>query len=74
MTAGAKKKMAGIVIEAWKLPIFERRLTQAGYTFANKGAMPGDALLLRVDTTNLEALAIVVQAANTEASQTGAPA
>lgn len=70
MTAPAK---AGIVIDKWKLSIFERHLTQAGYTFKNAGAFPGDALVLRVDTTNLEALAVVVKAANTEAARTGAP-
>lgn len=64
---------AGIVIDAWKLSIFERHLKQSGYTFENTGSLGSDTLLLRVDTTNVEALAIVIKAANTEAAKTGAP-
>lgn len=63
---------AGIVIDEWKLPIFERRFSQSGYAFENVGLLAAGTLLLRVDTTNLEALAEVVKAANTEAAQTGA--
>lgn len=74
MKHSPKPKKAGIAIDAWKLSIFQRHLQQAGYTFENKGALPSGALLLRVDTTNLEALATVVKAADTEAAKTGAPA
>lgn len=62
---------AGIVIDTWKLSIFERHLTQSGYTYENKGALTKDSLLLRVSTSNLDALAEVVKAANTEAARTG---
>ena len=64
---------AGIAIDEWKLPIFERRLKQAGYSFENSGLLTTGTLLLRVDTTNLEALNEVLKTANTEAAQTGAP-
>jgi hypothetical protein len=67
------KKKARIAIDPWKLPIFERHLTQAGYTFTNAGNISPEALLLRVDTTNLEALGVVLKAANTEAERTGKP-
>lgn len=63
-------KTAGVVIDEWKLPIFERHLNRAGYAFKNAGTMAG-SLVLRVDTTNLVALAEVVRAANEEAAQTG---
>lgn len=66
-------KKAAIVIDPWKLSIFDRHLTQSGYAFENAGLLHPDALLLRVDTTNLQALAHVVKAANTEAARTGAP-
>ncbi len=66
-------KKAAIVIDPWKLPIFTRHLTQSGYTFEDAGLLSPDAHLLRVDTTNLEALAHVVKAANAEAARTGAP-
>lgn len=64
---------AGIAIDAWKLDIFTRHLTQSGYTFENAGPLVDDTLLLRVDTTNPEALQEVLRAANTECAQTGAP-
>ena len=65
-------KTAGIMIDEWKLPIFERHLNQAGYAFKNAGVM-GGSLVLRVDTTNLVALAEVVKAASEEAALTGEP-
>jgi hypothetical protein len=64
---------AGIVVDAWKLPIFERHLGQSGYAWENKGAFTPDTLVLHVKTENLEALAGVVKAANTEAAMTRAP-
>lgn len=68
-----KKRMAGIVIDPWKLAIFTRHLNQAGYAFINDGNVSDEALALRVETTNLEALAGVVTAANTECRRTGRP-
>lgn len=61
----------GIAIDKWKLPIFERHLTGGGYKFVNKGAMPGNTLLLHVDTRNVEALQEVVKAAQAEAAMQG---
>lgn len=66
-------KKVAVVIDPWKKSIFERHLAQSGYAFENAGLLHADALLLRVDTTNVEALAHVVKAANTEAARTGAP-
>ncbi len=71
--ASTDTKKAAIAIDPWKLSIFERHLTQAGYTFTNAGNISPEALLLRVDTTNLEALGVVLEAANTEAARTGEP-
>lgn len=64
---------AGIVIDAWKLPIFERHLTQSGYSFTNAGPLVAGTLFLSVETTNAEALQEVLKAANTEAAKTGKP-
>lgn len=72
MTVDAKKT-AGIVLDEWKLPIFERHLKQAGYEFKNAGPLGYGTLVLRVDTINLAALGVVVKAANDEAARTGAP-
>lgn len=61
---------AGIAIDNWKLPIFERHLSQSGYTF-EKCPFTVDTMLLTVKTTNIEALAHVIKKANTEAAKTG---
>lgn len=61
---------AGIAIDDWKLPIFERHLSQSGYAFVNAGRLIAGTLLLTVETTNQEALMAVVKAANTEAAMT----
>ena len=68
------KLKAAIAIDAWKLPIFERRLKQAGYTFTNRGGLTADTLVLTVDTENMGALAAVVYAANNEAARSPRPA
>lgn len=64
---------AAIAIDNWKLPIFERHLSQSGYSFENIGPLTPDTLILKVRTDNLEALGVVIKAANTEAAMTGAP-
>ena len=74
LVAPMKSKTAAIVLDDWKLPIFDRRLKQAGYSFTNAGAFMPGSLILQVETTNLVALGVVVKAANDEAAQTGAPA
>lgn len=62
---------AAIAIDDWKLPIFERRLTQSGYAFTNVGVLVKGVLVLQVETDNVEALAVVIKAANDEAARTG---
>lgn len=66
------KKRVGIAIDPWKLPIFERHLKQSGYQF-EKAKAGDDMLVLKVETENVPALAIVIKAANSEAALTGAP-
>lgn len=59
----------GIAIDKWKLPIFSKHLVDAGYHYT-EGPGPLNTLILRVDTTNPQALAQVVLAANTAAART----
>jgi hypothetical protein len=73
MTAAAQTKKAAVAIDTWKLPIFERHLRGAGYTWQNVGALTDDSLVLTVQTTNMQALAQVVLKANQEAARTGKP-
>lgn len=66
----------GIVIDNWKLPIFERHLQQSGYSFEAPGGPDGftpGTMALTVQTPNIEALGEVIKAANEEAAKTGAP-
>lgn len=60
----------GIVIDPWKLDIFTRHLKQSGYVFESKPGPAAGMLTLFIETDNLEALGVVVKAANTEAAQT----
>lgn len=64
---------AGIIIDDWKLSIFERHLKQGGYVYEQLPGIVPKTLSLFVQTTNLKALGVVVKAANTEAARTGAP-
>lgn len=61
---------AAIAIDTWKLSIFERHLTQSGYSFENAGSLTEGVLVLKVETTNLVALQEVVKAATAEAAKT----
>lgn len=64
---------AGIAIDHWKLPIFQRHLDQAGYKYTQSKVIVEGVLILTVETTNQTALAIVVDKANREATHTGKP-
>lgn len=64
---------AGIAIDAWKLPIFERHLTGAGYSFTSGAGVTADTLMLYVETARgVSELAVVVKAANDEAARSRA--
>ncbi len=58
---------AGIAIDDWKLPIFERHLQQAGYSFDQGVKLTAGTLFITVETKSREALEAVVRAANEEA-------
>lgn len=60
-----------IAIDDWKLGIFERHLSQAGYAYEKSPGITADTLLLMVETKNPEALEVVVRSASAEAAKTG---
>ena len=64
-------KTAGIVIDAWKLDIFQRHLEKAGYVADVGPGLTPDTLLLRIqfDEEQSAAAAKVVRAANDEAAR-----
>lgn len=47
---------AGIAVDNYKLPVFRRRLKEAGYQYRDGGALTGDTTLLTVETDNMLAL------------------
>ena len=57
---------AGIAIDKWKLPVFAKHLATAGYSYSEHDGLTDDTLMLKVETSDLEALGSVVQAANDE--------
>lgn len=52
---------AGIAVDNWKLPVFRKRLTEAGYGYEDGGALTADATLLMVETNNILALKKVIE-------------
>lgn len=58
---------AAVCIDDWKLPIFERHLSNSGYSFEQHPGLTDDTLTLAVTTDDAKALEKVVRAANTEA-------
>jgi hypothetical protein len=57
---------AGIVLDTWKLPIFERHLTGAGFDFTESNGPTKDTLLLTVEFEEVGEVQSVVTAANNE--------
>lgn len=59
---------AGIAIDDWKLPIFDRHLTTSGYSYEKHPGLIEDTLTLTVETDDVKALEKVVRAANAESA------
>jgi hypothetical protein len=57
---------AGIAVDDWKLPVFRKRLTEAGYEYQDAGAFTGDTTILHVETNNILALKKVLEASEAE--------
>jgi hypothetical protein len=60
--------VAGIAIDRWKLPIFCRHLTIAGYDYSTHPGVTADTMLLKVECDSVEALEPVARAANAAAA------
>jgi hypothetical protein len=58
----------GIALHDWKLPIFERHLSQAGYAYKKGAGLTADTFFLYVETDDAMALKKVVVAAQKEAA------
>lgn len=60
-------KTAAIVIDEWKLAIFDKHLKEAKFKYAKFSGPTKGVLTLKVETEKIAKLAPVVQAANDEA-------
>jgi hypothetical protein len=60
-----------IAIHDWKIVIFDRRLTKAGFTYEKHLGITSDTLSLIVVTDEVEKLKKVILESNTEAYNTG---
>lgn len=57
---------AGIAVDDWKLPVFRRRLTDAGYQYEDGGPLPDNTTLLTVKTDNMFRLKRVLEECQAE--------
>jgi hypothetical protein len=57
---------AGIAVDNWKLPVFRRQLTDAGYEYRDGGPLTADTTLLTVETNDMLALKKVLEECQAE--------
>ena len=57
---------AGIAVDNYKLPVFRRRLKEAGYKYEDGGALTGDTTLLAVETDDILALKELLEKCQSE--------
>lgn len=60
---------AGIAVDNWKLPIFRKRLTVAGFEYVDGGALTHETTLLTVETIRVDQLARVIKACQRECAK-----
>lgn len=57
---------AGIVLDKWKLPVFQKRLTEAGFSFEELGQLTPGTFTLTVETENAAYLQTVIEQCQAE--------
>lgn len=62
-------KTAGIVIDAYKLPVFQKHLNNAGFRFTQHAGPAPRTLTLKVECSMISDLKPIVEAANKEAGK-----
>ncbi|MAC12959.1 MAG: hypothetical protein CMN74_12245 [Sphingorhabdus sp.] len=63
----------GIVVDDWKLPVFRRRLREAGYTYADGGEFTAGTTLLTVETDDALKLKTVLEKCQRECARKDHP-
>lgn len=64
---------AGVALDDWKLPVFRKALTDAGYAYEDKGEVTPGTTLLHVDFTDAAHLRRVLEDAADECKRQGRP-
>ncbi len=64
---------AGIAVDDWKLPVFRKRLTEAGFTYTDAGARTAGSTVLTVVTDDVLGLKRVVELCQRECKANGRP-
>jgi hypothetical protein len=57
---------AAIAVDDWKLPVFRKRLTEAGYAYSDAGGFLGSNTILHVETNDILALKKVLEKCQAE--------
>ena len=60
---------AGIVLDDWKLPVFRKRLAEAGYAFKEVGHFTANTSVLTIETEFPANLKIVVEGCQAECAR-----
>jgi hypothetical protein len=61
---------AAIAVDDWKLPVFRKRLTEAGYEYKDAGPFTGDTTILHVKTNDMLALKALLERCQAECRET----
>lgn len=64
-------KTAGIAVDDWKLPVFRKRLEDAGFEYEDAGGIGSSATILKVRTAEVARLTAVIANANAECARKG---
>lgn len=62
-------KIAGVMIDKWKLAIFKKHLDKAGLTYTEGAGVTKDTLLLKVEYEWLADVKPVIEAATVECNK-----
>lgn len=57
---------AAIAVDDWKLPVFRKRLSEAGYKYHDAGGFTGSTTILTVQTKDILALKTLLERCQAE--------
>lgn len=60
---------AGIAVDDWKLPVFRKRLTEAGFQYTDAGGLTHNTTVLTVETNDILNLKKVLEQCQLEVNR-----